>query len=152
MKESALADEAKKNVPGIAAVTDEANVNFLDAKNNPIVASFESSRGRGLAGFITQLSLDYSESNWEINSESRGPQTVNITMTFSPVHDLPLGLGADGKLLAPSHPIGKLAGTDPYDELADIGIGTQSKVPANVSEASTDAYGKDIAGRSDVNI
>ena len=153
LKESALADEAKKNVKGnFAARTDEANVNFLKAANNPIVASFEASRGRGLAGFITQLSLDYSESNWETVDESRGPQTVNVSMTFSPVHDLPLGLGADGKLLAPSHPVGKLAGTDPYDELTDIGIGTQSKVPAAVSAESTDKYGKDIAGRNDVNI
>ena len=152
LKESALAAEAKKKADGINTVTAEDNTNFLKAANNPIVASFESSRGRGLAGFITQLSLDYSESNWEISSESRGPQTVTVTMTFSPVHDLPLGLGADGKLLAPSHPVGKLAGTDPYDELQDIGIGTQSKVPAAVSEASTDEYGKNIANRNNVNI
>ena len=120
----------------------------MKAENNPIVASFEASRGRGLAGFITQLSLDYSESNWETAEGSRGPQSVGITMTFSPVHDLPLGLDSDGKLLAPSHPIGGIAGTDPYDELKDFGQTSNSNVSTAITQAASKNYGENVAARN----
>ena len=116
-----LEQEALKQVPADAA--DHANLEkrkeFLSAKTNPIVASFESSRGRGLAGFITQLTLGYEESLWEDLAGKRGPQMVEINMSFAPVHDLPLGLDADGNLMAPSHPIGDAVSTDPYMDDSD---------------------------------
>ncbi len=148
---SKLSDEAGKRITkGLPNAS--ANVNFMDANNNPIVASFESSRGRGLAGFITQLSFDYSESNWETIPGSRGPQSVGVSMTFSPVHDLPLGFDADGNLLAPSQPVGGLVGSDPYDELSDFGVTTRSKVENAIGEASTKNFAENVAGRKGVNL
>ena len=91
----------------------------MKAENNPIVASFDASKGRGLAGFITALNLDYGDSTWDITPGNRGPKTVNVSMTFAPIHDLPLGLDADGAIIAPSHPVGSFARTDPYNELDD---------------------------------
>ena len=44
---------------------------------------------------------------------------VEINMSFAPVHDLPLGLDADGNLMAPSHPIGDAVSTDPYMDDSD---------------------------------
>ena len=86
---------------------------FMNSKKNPIVASFESTRGRGLAGFITQLGLGYEGALWETEIGSRAPQTVDVNLSFSPVHDLPLGLDSTGQIIAPSHPVGAM-GTDPY--------------------------------------
>lgn len=132
--------------------SDEKNVNFMDAKNNPIVASFEATRGRGLAGFITALSLDYTESNWETTPGSRAPQTVSVSMTFSPVHDLPLGLDAHGQLLAPSHPVGGLVGTDPYDELIDDGKDSKGRPAKYLDDANQQSFTDAVGKRKNVNM
>jgi hypothetical protein len=87
---------------------------FINSPKNPIVKSFESARGKGLAGFITSLGLEYDESTWEIDIGRRGPKTVGISLGFSPVHDLPLGLDHAGELIAPSHPVGAAVSVDPY--------------------------------------
>ena len=94
-----------------AELRQDANVtqNFFKQENNAIVRSFQSTRGRGLAGFITTLSFDYSESTWSIDEGNRAPKSVSVTMAFSPVHDLPMGLDADGRLRALSHPVGAFA-------------------------------------------
>jgi hypothetical protein len=86
---------------------------FFSNKNNAIVRSFESTRGKGLAGFITQLSFNYDNSTWS-TSEALGkaPKSVEITMAFSPIHDLPVGLDSDGRLRALSHPVGSIADSD----------------------------------------
>ena len=110
-KERADAAESQKG-PDLVKEKD-----FLNSETNPVVASFNSTRGRGLAGFITALSFDYSQSMWETSEiGSRAPQSVGVTMTFSPIHDLPLGLDAEGHLIAPSHPVGAMMSTDPWDE------------------------------------
>lgn len=129
---------------------DEKNVNFMKAANNPVVASFEAARGRGMAGFITALSLDYAESNWDTRPGNRAPQTVNVSMTFAPVHDLPLGLDADGSIIAPSHPVGSFQRTDPYNEMDDgfgNAVGNQE-----VRNKSVAGFNDAIATRNDVNV
>lgn len=73
-------------------------------------------------------------------------------MTFSPVHDLPLGLDADGRLLAPSQPVGGLVGSDPYDEIGDFGVTTRARVENAVGEASTKKFAENVAGRKGVNL
>ena len=79
---------------------------FFAAENNAIVRSFESTRGTGLAGFITSLSLNYEEATWSTSAtDGKAPKEVSISMTFSPVHDLPVGLDHQGRLRALSHPV-----------------------------------------------
>ena len=89
---------------------------FLKATNNSVVSAFESTRGRGLAGFITQMSLEYDGATWETKWTQRAPKWVEITLSYSPIHDLPLGLDYNGNMMAASHPVG-LAYTDPYSSL-----------------------------------
>ena len=100
---------------------------FMQPAKNPLVKSFENSRGRGLAGFITQMSLGYDGAPWETKKTQRAPQYVEITMSFSPIHDLPLGLDHRGRIIAPSHPVG-LAHTNPW-----VGI---EGAPADESQAN----------------
>ena len=82
---------------------------FLDPKNNMAVRAFRSTRGAGLAGVITSLSLAYDDALWGTSAEDktlRVPKKVNVTMNFSPMHDFPLGLDYMGRMIAPSHPAG----------------------------------------------
>ena len=110
-----------------AALTDNTmpDSDFFSSgdKGNSIVRSFESTRGRGVAGFITNLGLDYGMGNypWETEPGNRAPMVVKISLGFAPITDLPLGLDYDGEIRNPSHPVGKFAGGhgDVYSEFAD---------------------------------
>lgn len=76
---------------------------------NPIVKAFESSRGRGLAGVITQLDYNYNDSTWETSRiGSKAPQFMQVQLTFSPIHDIPLGLDHKGFMRAPAYNVGKV--------------------------------------------
>jgi hypothetical protein len=104
--------------------------NFLNPTNNPIVRSFQTTSGRGLACFIKSLGLDYNNVPWNTHNEGRignrdqnleaseksiAPTRIKISMSLAPIHDMPLGLSYDGTIMAPSHPVG------PWS-LADIQI------------------------------
>lgn len=89
---------------------------------NPIVRSFESSRGRGMAGFITGMTMDWADSTWEIEEGSRAPISLKISVTFSPIHDIPLGLDSDGVMRSVAYGVGRHSnalGGDPYDGLSE---------------------------------
>ncbi len=78
---------------------------FFNSSNNIIVRSFESTKGAGLAGVITSMGLDYAESTWATDMDKgRAPKSVTITMAFSPMYDLPVGMDHKGRLRALSHP------------------------------------------------
>ena len=93
---------------------------------NPIVKAFESSRGRGLAGVITQLDYNYNDSTWETSRiGSKAPQFMRVQLTFSPIHDIPLGLDHNGFMRAPAYPVGKVNKTffgDTYDKAGKDGL------------------------------
>jgi hypothetical protein len=86
---------------------------------NPIIRSFESTRGRGLAGFITDIKFDWNESTWEIDQGKRAPKFMKINISFSPIHDIPMGLDNNGAMRSVAYNIGGLSqtiGDDPYDK------------------------------------
>ena len=104
------------------ANTTQAIRDFFDPgagpSGNPIVRSFESSRGRGMAGFITGMTMDWADSTWEIDKGSRAPISLKISVTFSPIHDIPLGLDSDGAMRSVAYGVGRHSnalGGDPYD-------------------------------------
>ena len=68
---------------------------------------------------------------WEIAKGQRAPQIVEVSLTFAPIHDLPLGLDYKGRMMAASHPAG-LAHTTPYDSLLAEAADDESQMPANV--------------------
>ena len=102
---------------------------FLKPNNNPIVRSFESTEGKGLACFIKSLSFDYNNVPWSTHvaaeekndkgetifkgSQSNiAPMRIKVNMSLAPIHDMPLGLSYDGTIMAPSHPVGVWALND----------------------------------------
>jgi hypothetical protein len=92
---------------------------FFTAKDNFIVKAFESTRGRGMAGVITDLSFDWGDATWDTAPGRRAPQWLKVSLSFSPIHDLPLGLDHDGAMRAPAYNVGRVVeaiGGDPYAE------------------------------------
>ena len=92
-------------------------IDFFKPENNFVVKAFESTRGRGMAGVITALSFDWGEATWDITPGRRAPQWLKVSITFDPIHDLPLGLDYDGAMRAPAYNVGKAVnpiGGDPY--------------------------------------
>jgi hypothetical protein len=93
---------------------------FLSSKENgnPVIRSFESTRGRGLAGFITDMKFDWNESTWEIDAGYRAPKYMKISISFSPIHDIPMGLDSSGMARSVAYNVGEMSrtiGDDPYD-------------------------------------
>lgn len=78
-----------------------------DLINNPITYAYESALGKGLAGHITSLGIDWDqETPWDIDEGSRAPMFVKITIGFAPVHDIPLGLDHNGTMRAVPYMVG----------------------------------------------
>jgi hypothetical protein len=87
---------------------------------NPIVKAFESTRGRGLAGVITQLDFAWlDQTTWTTGVPgSRAPKACKVTLSFSPMHDIAPGIDHHGMNRAPIYNVGTTAnihGGDPYD-------------------------------------
>jgi len=127
--------DAKERLPNKVVAAQEAADKFFKPENNAIVRSFESTRGRGLAGFITSLSFDYSDSTWSTDDEgSRAPKSVGITMAFAPIHDMPVGLDHTGRMRALSHPVGGIAARS--DDIGDSfgDVYTKKEAPSGNSK------------------
>lgn len=106
-----LVDGAPPEPPGKTA---EELTAFLSEETNPVVRSFtQGAPGTGLAGVITQLGISYDGALWGTTHDAAdglvGPMKAQITMGFAPIHDMPLGLTADGHVIAPSHPMGSFS-------------------------------------------
>ena len=102
----------KAVAPGSKASDIVGASDFYSDKNNPIVRSFRSSMGRGLAGFITSLDFDYGSGAdwvWETDLQiGRAPKVVKVSINFAPIHDIAPGLDAGGFNRAPLYPVGQM--------------------------------------------
>ena len=82
---------------------------FLSTVNNPILRAFETTRGDGLAGFITNIKMDWmmQEGIWEtVGYGNRAPMMCKIAIQYKPIFDLPPGLDSNGFMNAPVYPVG----------------------------------------------
>lgn len=100
---------------------ENASMEKFRPDKNSVVRSFESAEGKGLAGFITSLSYTWYDENttWEITPGSKAPMMCKVTMQFSPVHDIPMGLDHNGFMRSYPYPVGKVIGSllaTPEDE------------------------------------
>lgn len=79
-----------------------------DGQNgNPIIKAFESTAGKGLAGFIKSMRFDWNESRWETGRHNaRAPMNLKISMEFAPIHDINPGLDSEGFMTAPVYNVG----------------------------------------------
>jgi len=140
--------------PEIVEMTDTNNKGFMNPEKNAVVRAFESTRGRGLAGVITSLSYDYADAPWETRSlGSRAPMWVKVSVSFTPIHDLPPGLDHDGFNRAPIYNVGKimngLSGPDmhdsdiysPDDDLTKLRAEDQKALSLTVVPRDPDANG-----------
>lgn len=75
---------------------------------NPVFKSFETVRGRGLAGFIRSFNMDIDNSiQWEtIGLNNRAPKLLRVSLTFDPIHDLAPGIDHNGYNTAPVYNVG----------------------------------------------
>jgi hypothetical protein len=76
-------------------------------KKNEVIAGFEKNMGRGLAGVIENMSFGW-DFAWETEFGSRAPMGCKVTLKFSPIHDIPPGLDADGFNRAPIYNAGRI--------------------------------------------
>ncbi len=76
-------------------------------KKNEVIAGFEKNMGRGLAGVIENMSFGW-DFAWETDFGSRAPMGCKVTLKFSPIHDIPPGLDADGFNRAPVYNVGRV--------------------------------------------
>ena len=104
----------------------EEVVKFFDPANNALARSFKAGSGFGLACAITQLDFDWSNGEtitWDTAYGRKAPNMCKVTMGFAPIHDLPLGLDADGGIANPAYPTGNIIqqifGTDPWTSGAE---------------------------------
>lgn len=77
---------------------------------NPIFKSFESVRGRGLAGFIKSFNLNIEQNfPWEtVGLNNRAPKLVRVAIQFLPIHDLQPGIDSNGFNTAPIYNVGNM--------------------------------------------
>ena len=82
-----------------------------DAENaNPIMRAFESTKGRGLAGFIKNIRFDWNDATWNTNGfGKRAPMFCRIDISFAPVHDINPGIDASGFNTAPIYRVGEIS-------------------------------------------
>lgn len=75
---------------------------------NPIIKAFESTQGKGLAGFIKSLKFDWSEARWETGRQNaRAPMSVKVAIEFTPIFDINPGLDSDGFMTSPVYNTGE---------------------------------------------
>jgi hypothetical protein len=100
--EQKIVKEIFGETPAYSALTE-----FMNPTGNAIVKSFESAGGKGLAGFIDNMSFDwYDKVTWEIDSGRTAPKMCKITISFSPVHDITPGIDHLGYNRAPIYGVG----------------------------------------------
>ena len=85
---------------------------FLNEDNNAITRSFKTTSGRGLAGFIDNISFDWNSATWDVDQGRKAPKMCKITLGFTPIHDISPGIDAYGYNRAPIYPLGPFARKD----------------------------------------
>ena len=122
-----IVDETGANAAGADAtlsIDDLETAKFFtaqDADGNAIHKAAATTRGRGLAGFITSLDFDYSEATYETATLTRrAPKMVKISMAFAPIHDIAPGMDHNGGFRAPLYPVGDIMAHLSQDELRNV--------------------------------
>lgn len=75
---------------------------------NAVARSFKTMGGKGLAGFITSMNMTHinDKANWELAKDRRAPKMLNVSMQFTPIHDISPGIDAQGLNRAAVYPVG----------------------------------------------
>ena len=107
---------------------------FMDPANNPFTRAFDETMGRGLAGVLGGVTLDWlSDFPWETDYNARAPIGVNISFQFDVIHDIPPGLDHSGYNRAPLYNVGEIMRNVAGDPHGDDG----SVAKSNFTQGST---------------
>ena len=116
-------NEQARQEQGLASLNP---IEFFDDTKNPILKSFSSTYGKGLAGVVTEFKVDYGEAkgSWGTDGFLRAPKFVTINLGMQVIHDIPLGLDANGIMNAPIWSVGNISRniggiTEPVGSLQD---------------------------------
>lgn len=90
---------------GLDSIT---TADFYDQTKNPLMRAYQSTYGKGLAGVIKSFSTKYEPGIWstEGSDNIRAPKVITVTIGMDVIHDSPVGLDANGTMMAPIWPIG----------------------------------------------
>jgi len=112
-----------------SSTQDGANNIQNTGQGNPVFKSFETTKGKGLAGFIKSLQFNWDGAIWETEDQnSKAPKWCTISMEFAPVHDLNPGIDVNGNMISPLYNIGSI--------LEQMKV-KRSAASANTGEGST---------------
>ncbi len=119
--------------------------------NNPVIKSFESTMGEGLAGTIQGFSIGYDQAiPWELTDGSRAPMAVKIGLQLDVIHDILPGLDDKGIMRAPTYRVGNLNneffGKSVYDELPN-NIGYTNLLQKPVATVTPTTSANDNTGK-----
>lgn len=126
---------------------------FFDKQENPIVKSFETVKGQGLAGVIKRLSFDWSEATWETEGlNNRAPMLCKIDIDFAPINDINPGLDSSGAPIGMPYNVGALlkmmklqrSGDMKMDENARIDYITKKALAATPSSRQEQNQNNDL--------
>lgn len=94
---------------------------FFGTEENAIMKAYNSTAGRGLAGFITSLDFDYGDSTYATGQITRrAPKMIKVSISFAPIHDIAPGMDSLGGMRAPLYPVGDISAHLAGDELAQV--------------------------------
>lgn len=94
-----------------AASKNSAFDDFMKPENNALSRAFKETGGKGLAGVIESMNFDwYNQVTWETLPGLKAPKMCKVTVSFSPIHDIPPGLDHVGYNRAPMYPVGSSDG------------------------------------------
>lgn len=127
------------------AASDSEVQGNLTSQGNPIVKSFESTRGQGLAGFIKNIAFNWDGALWETEGlNNRAPKWCTINITFAPVFDINPGLDVNGNMIGAPFNVGsilqqvKINRRRENDEVANLVRYTSQARPSNNEDEPID--------------
>ena len=105
----------------VSLLLENKETTFMRPEVNPFTKAFETTRGRGLAGVMKNISFNWLEDNvpWETDFNARAPIGCDITFQFDVIHDIQPGIDHTGYNRAPLYNVGEIMRSvagDPYEE------------------------------------
>lgn len=102
--------EPSKTPPSTPAASSGIS-SLFDRSKNPIMKSFNSTMGRGIAVAITGIGLDWklNSTPWNLEPGNRAPRMCEISLSLTPIHDITPGLDHQGINRAPIYKVGEMS-------------------------------------------
>lgn len=118
---------------GLETIT---SANFYSETENPIMRSYRSTYGKGLAGVIKSFNVEYEKGVWatEGSDNTRAPKIVTVRIGMDVIHDSPVGLDANGTMMAPVWPVGNYSTAfAPEDEARMTPVGGRTSLDGQLA-------------------